>query len=129
MIKNIVKLFIILSMNLAHADVILPAIRMNKGDICPHAGILLSDEQARKIYTELENCDHIRLINDSLKKSINLYQKNEVEYKAEISELKVQNLTLLEATESAKKYTVFQSILFFGLGVVTTGLISYAVHH
>lgn len=96
---------------------------LKKGDTCPFDGYLLSKDQASKIYTELEACDRIRLINTSLNKSIELYKSNEVEYKTEISDLKIQNSNLVLAIDKATTDNTWKNILWFSLGAIVTGFV------
>lgn len=102
---------------------------LSKGDKCPYDGLLVSDAQVSKVNKELENCDKLKLINKSLNKSIELYKLNEIEYKAEISELKIQNVNLDQALEKANTNSTTRNVLYFGLGIVTTGLLFYAARH
>lgn len=96
---------------------------LKKGNVCPFDGYLLSKDQASKIYTELEDCDRIRLLNVSLNKSIDLYKANEVEYKTEISDLKIQNNTLVLAVDKATTDNTWKNIMWFSLGAIVTGFV------
>lgn len=96
---------------------------VKKGTICPYDGYLLDQKQASKLYTELEDCDRIKLINTSLNKSIELYKSNEVEYKTEISDLKIQNNNLVLAVDKATTDNTWKNILWFSLGAIVTGFV------
>lgn len=130
MMKRI--LLILLSVSVASSSAFADnerAIHLSKNQPAPYAGVLLSYEQARTIYLELQDCDRIKLINESFKTSIDLYKKNEVEYKTEISDLKIQNEVLAVAVEKSSSNSFWRNTMYFGLGVVLTGMVSYAARH
>lgn len=125
--KNLVQtilLSVLVSSNTAFADT--EIINIKKGDIAPFSGVLLSDSQAKMVYGELVNCDKIKLLNKSLSDSIVIYQKNEVLYKSEITEVKTENLSLRTAVDAANSNNFWRDALYFGLGVLTTSAVVYA---
>ena len=92
----------------------------------PFAGVLLSDKQAAIIYGELVDYDKVKLLNKSLNDSIDVYKKDEVIYKSEISEVTTENLSLRTAVDDANKNNFWKCALYFGLGVLTTSAVVYA---
>lgn len=103
------------------------AVTLSQGQPAPYAGVLLSNSQAKVIYGELKQFDNLKLINESLNKEVTLHEANETEFQKQIIELKSQNTDLSTNLEKASSDNFWRETLFFGLGVLSTGLIVYAV--
>lgn len=103
------------------------AVTLSQGQPAPYAGVLLSNSQAKVIYGELKQFDNLKLINESLNKEVTLHETNETEFQKQIIELKSQNTDLSTNLEKASSDNFWRETLFFGLGVLSTGLIVYAV--
>lgn len=102
------------------------AIALSKGEIAPFTGILMPLDLAKTVNNKLTDCNRIKLINQSLNDSINIYKKNEVLYKSEVTEIQVENLSLRTAVDNANKNNFWRNALYFGLGVLTTSAVVYA---
>lgn len=120
-------IFSLIASNAALANSLDSAIVLKKGDITPYDGVLLSNSQAKVIYGELKQFDNLKLINESLNKEVTLHEANETEFQKQIIELKSQNTDLSTNLEKASSDNFWRETLFFGLGVLSTGLIVYAV--
>jgi hypothetical protein len=108
------------------ADTIPNAVQLTKGQVAPFTGVELSDSYVKEVYKELNDSNKYKLLCQSLEQSIVLYQKNEVEYKAEITELTQQNTTLDTALQKANTNSFWKNTLWFLAGVLLTGGITYA---
>ena len=115
--------------NSAIADTTPNAVQLNKGQVAPFTGVELSFSYVQEVYKELNQGQQYRLLNKSLQDSIILYEKNEVLFKSEISELKTQNMTLDTALQKASTNSFWKDALWFLGGVLLTGGIAYAVRH
>lgn len=102
------------------------AVKLTKGDIAPFDGVELSDSYSKEVYNEMNNANKYKLLNDSLNKSISLYQANEVLYKQEISALQNENVALTSAVVKAKDNGFWKNALWFALGAVVSGFTVYA---
>lgn len=117
----------LISLNSAFANPL--AIRLNKDQISPYSGILLNEEMAKVIYDQLDDCGRIKLINKSLNDSIEIYKKNEVLYKSEVTLIRNENLTLRTALDKSNENNFWRNALYFGLGVLSTSAVVYATRH
>ncbi len=123
---------LILAQNSAAANVAaipLGAYVIYKDVPAPYDGVLLSNKLAEEIFQDLHQLDLQKEANVSLLKSLSLMQENEGIYKSEITELKDQNVKLDTALVKANTNGFWNHVMYFGLGIVTTGLIVYATRH
>ncbi len=127
--KSMIKLLLInlISLNSAFASPV--ALHLEKDQISPFAGILLNDEMSKLIYNQLDECGRLKLINKSLTDSVVIYKKNEDLYKNEITVVHDENLTLRTALDKASTNNFWRNALYFGLGVLSTGVVVYATRH
>ena len=105
------------------------ALGISKGIPAPYDGVLLDKEKTTEVFNKLIQLDKEIQINLSLQKSLDLMNQNEVIYKSEISELQTQNNKLDDALVKANSNSFWNKAAWFGLGVLTTGAIVYAVRH
>lgn len=105
----------------------LKATNISKGQPAPYDGVLLSNNQSKVVVGQLRQFDNLKLINESLNKEVTLHEANETEFQKQIIELKSQNTDLSTNLEKASSDNFWRQTLFFGLGVLSTGLIVYAV--
>lgn len=122
-----ILLSILTSVN-SYADVtLLPGVSLiKKSQPAPYDGVLLSNDKAKSIYDDLHNCEKLREASISLLKSLALMQDNEIQYKQQITTLTTQNTALDNAVISANSDGFWRKAMYFGLGVLTSGLIVYA---
>lgn len=101
-------------------------ISITKNTPAPYDGVLFSNDKAKELYADMQECDAQKQANVSLLKSLTLMQSNQTIYEAQVSELKIQNETLDTALVKAQSNGFWNRAMYFGLGVLTTGLIVYA---
>lgn len=91
----------------------------------PYEGILLPIEKAAELRKGLIELQTLKVINESYKKSIQLYQEsiqlNDQKYNTLLNE--TNNLSM--ALSDARKSNDLQKILWFGLGVLASGFALY----
>ena len=101
------------------------AIMIKKDERAPFEGVLFPLEQANKMRYQLIECDIKKELNSSYERTIKLYKENEVYQDNKVNLLLKQNDELSKALTEAKVTSDFQKILWFGLGVLATGLAIY----
>lgn len=92
----------------------------------PFTGYLLSIPKTMQIKKSLEDCDRIYFLNKSLEQSIEIYKKNETLYVNQLDVLKKQNSELDKAVQSQRHTEFWETVMYFGIGVLTTSAIVYA---
>ena len=102
---------------------------LKKSDLAPFAGVLMDEEKASKIHTQLLERDLYQELSDSQQKTINLYKSNQTLEDAQIKTLIDQNDKLSQAVQSAQGMSEFEKIGLFALGVVATIGAGLAVQH
>lgn len=102
------------------------SIYLIKGAITPYEGFLLSKEQALKIKSQLEESDDIKNINVSLTKIRDLYKNNSDIKDQQINTLLDQNNKLVKSISDTQVTANWDKYIYFGLGVLATGLAFYA---
>lgn len=121
MIKKLLKTWLIFSIvsssSVAFSDD--NALYLTKGTVAPRDGILLTVDYANEVRIKL-------LERDSLQTSVDLLNKNETIYKSEIEELSNQNDRLVQTVKDERSSNTVTEIIYFALGVVTTGVVVYA---
>ena len=107
--------------NVVYADDAVPLI---KGQQAPFTGILLTEEKANTVYNDLSR---FKLLNESLERSIKLYEQNEQIQEKKINILLIQNDKLSTDLMTARSASNWEKVLWFGLGLVSVGLSIYGV--
>lgn len=110
-----------LSVNVAVAE---EAIVLNQGQPAPYTGLLLDQNKANELYTDLNN---YKLLNNSLEKSVKLYLDNEDLYNKKINMLLEQNNKLADNLNKVRSSSDWEKVLWFGLGFFSVGLGIYGV--
>lgn len=121
---SILLLIPLISLNNTFASPL--AIHLNTDEPAPFSGILLNEEMSKVIYDQLNDVNRIKLINKSLYNSIEIYKKNEVLYKGEVTLVRNENVTLRTALDKADSNNFWRNALYFGLGVLSTSAVVYA---
>ena len=101
------------------------AINLKKDERAPFEGVLFPFDQAQKIRYQLLECDIKKELVVSYEKTIRLYKENETYYDNKVNILLKQNDELSKALTESKTSSDLSKILWFGLGVVATGLAVY----
>jgi hypothetical protein len=91
----------------------------------PYDGLLFSQEKAEEVKTKLIEGDQMKLLNDSLLKSISIYKDNDSIYTQKVNLLQQQNDSLAKSLYDERSSNFWRSVLFMGLGIVVTGLAVY----
>lgn len=102
------------------------AIMIKKDERAPFEGVLFPLDQANKMRYQLIECDIKKELNSSYERTIKLYKENETYQENKVNILLKQNDELSKSLNEAKSTNDFQKILWFGLGVIATGLAIYA---
>lgn len=116
-------LIIVLSLNSSvcyGADVIL------KGNSAPYDGILLTREQALDTRKELIDADTNKALVESYRKSLDLFNVREQNYNTQIDLMVDSNKKLSEQNSSLRNQADFNKYIYFGLGIIVTGISIYA---
>jgi hypothetical protein len=99
---------------------------LNKGEPAPYKGLLFTESKANEIRKELLELDTLKLMEKSYEKSIKYYKDNEELYKHKVDTLLVQNDKLSAAYIQIRERSDWENRLWFGLGMVLTGLAVYS---
>lgn len=100
-------------------------IMIKKDERAPFEGVLFPIDQAKKTRLELIECDIKKELNASYERTIKLYKENESYQDNKVNILLKQNDELSKSLVEAKSTSDFQKILWFGLGIIATGLAIY----
>lgn len=101
------------------------AVMIKKDERAPFEGVLFPLDQANKTRYQLIECDIKKQLNSSYERTIKLYKENEVYQDNKVNLLLKQNDELSKALTESKSTSDLQKILWFGLGVLATGLAIY----
>lgn len=101
------------------------AILLEKDEKAPFSGVLIKEQLVRELKTKAEDSDRYKLITESLERSIDIYKENETLYTSKVKLLVERNDSLSASLESARDTSDLTKILWFGLGVVASGLAVY----
>lgn len=100
-------------------------ITLKKDERAPFEGVLFSFEQAQKMRYQLIECDIKKELTASYEKTIKLYKENETYHDNKVNILLKQNDELSKALTEAKTTSDLTKLLWFGLGVLATGMAIY----
>lgn len=122
-LKNLLMILLASSMivNNSYAD---DAIVLNKGQAAPFTGLLLTEEKANSVYNDLNK---YKLLNESLERTVSLYEKNEEIQDKKVNTLLEQNDKLATDLMKARSTSNWEKVLWFGLGFLSVGLGIYGV--
>lgn len=98
------------------------AVEIAAGSPAPFHGILMDIPTAQQVYTSTQK---LYLLNKSYEDSIELYKKNELDYVSQVQILKADNTQLSTALVKEENSSGVIHIVYFVLGVITTGLTVY----
>lgn len=103
---------------------------IEKEAIAPFRGYLFPEDKALKFRKDLLELDTLKEMNASYERSITLYKKNEDYHNFKVNTLSEQNDKLAQAVYQAREKSSFENWMWFGLGVVVTGVgISVGLHN
>jgi hypothetical protein len=118
--KNWLIFLIIVSL-ISHISFAKDAIPINKGDQAPFNGILLSTKKAEQVRIELIEKDQFAIFNKALLEVNDDQAKIIKNQRTQVRLLSEQNNKLMNQIERTK----WERHLWFGLGVLATGLSIY----
>lgn len=123
MLKRIVLILLI-----SHISFAQEAVYLNKDDKSPFSGYLLPEDKLKSLRNDsLENTANKQII-DRLNKSINLYQTNSDLKDKQLKLYSDQNDQLVKSLVAEENLNTWEKILYFGGGIVLTGLAIYGAH-
>lgn len=121
--KNLLIFLIIVSLiNNLFAKDVLP---IKKGEQAPFDGVVFTTKKAQDVRKELIEKDQLKIFNETLREQIQI--KNEIitNKEKQVVLLENQNTKLAEELENEKKTKTTERIIWFGLGVLATGVAAY----
>lgn len=98
---------------------------VKKGQPAPHDGVLFDPDEANKVKRDLIDKDTLEKINESYKKSMDLYKSNEEILQDQKKRLMDQNVELTRTLNDTRQTSDLTKILYFVLGVTLTGAAVY----
>lgn len=115
---------IIVNANLTFADEVTI---LDKDQKAPFSGVLFPKDQAQQMRKDLIDSDLNKQLNESYKKSIDLY-KTTLDYKdQQIDVVMRQNDNLAKSLSSARSTSEWERFAWFALGVAATAATVYGV--
>lgn len=100
---------------------------IKKGDPAPHDGVIFTNVEANELKGEVQEKDILKKLNLSLNKSLDYSKQNNEILQKKTDVLMEQNNKLATRLYEARDVSNLERILWFGLGVVGTGLAAYGV--
>lgn len=104
----------------------LDTVPLTLGQAAPFTGVLMSSSKAQVVKVQLLERDTLLQEKDSYEKTIKLYGDIESLKREQVDTLTVENERLSKQLGSASTTSNWERALYFGLGVVGTGLILWA---
>lgn len=101
------------------------SVHLNKGDVAPYEGDLLTLPYAEKVKYHLINEQNLSLEVDSYKKIVSVQQDNFNISQNTLNTCNTQNDKLANEVQSSRSMTNLERIGYFALGAILTGLVSY----
>lgn len=98
-----------------------------KGTPAPFSGLLIEQEKAEQLRKDVLERDQLKLLNDSLNKSLTTYSDLGKIQEAKLTLLIQQRKELLEESIDHYRVNDIQKIFWFVLGAATVGLSVYVV--
>lgn len=103
------------------------AVNLVKDQPAPYSGVLIPPAKAQEMKEQLIEYDNLKLINESYKRSIELYKSNELSYNDKIDKINTQNDTLAKQLNSSREVSEWTRFGYFMLGVLGTVSAGYVV--
>lgn len=98
---------------------------LSKDQKAPFEGFLFTAPKASELKDAVIERDNYKLINLSLEKSLELEKKNSELQNQKVNVVLEQNLNLTKSLNEERSMSNWERILWFGLGVVGTGMAVY----
>lgn len=119
------KALIILMLLIAQPVFADTAQNISKGQPAPYDGVIMDKERSEKVRDELIDKDALVKTNESLNKSIKLYQSNEDILNGQKQLLLNQNIELTKTLNDTRETSTLTKVGFFLLGVAVTSAAVY----
>ena len=103
------------------------ATALKKGQLAPSDGVFFSNEEAQKLMADAKELDTLKKLNLSLNLSLDYTTQNNEILQKKTSVLMDQNNTLATRLYEARDVSNMERIMWFGLGVLGTGLAAYGI--
>lgn len=96
-----------------------------KGQSAPFDGVLLSKPKAEEVRVGLIERDQFKVFNEALQSNIKIQKTIIDNQKGQVDSLLKQNQKLVKQFDRANSVSNFERTMWFGLGIVATGLAVY----
>lgn len=113
----------LLSLNCAAQGVVV----LKKGDVVPFDGVLFSKEREKQLRLAVEERDYYQKSTLQLKDLGVLNQKEIDVLASRVENYQKQSVILADRVVASENSGFVQNFLYFGLGVLATGLSSYVI--
>lgn len=126
-LKNLLKTFLTIGIliSISSQAIAESTTWMNKGDKAPHDGYLFTEESTRLLKKELIEKDLLKQLNTTLEKNIDTQAKIIAEQGKHIETLQERNLRIYERIGKESTTSNYEKALWFGLGIIGSGLAVY----
>lgn len=94
---------------------------LEKDSPAPYKGYLFTEDEVRKIRSDLIELDTLRLVEISYNRTLELYKKNEVLYNDKINMLVQQNDKLVTTLSKSQEVNNWERFFWFSAGIFITG--------
>lgn len=126
MLKKTIALLLIFSTSL-NISFAADVVEVKKDQPAPFAGFLFPPEKAQDVKDRLVDADRLKEINESYKRSIELYKDNEKLHEERMVKTMAQADNLAKNLYEARSTSSLEKFGYFFLGVLGTSLAVYGV--
>ncbi len=122
--KILILLLISLTANNSYAA---DVTELKKDQPAPYTGFLFTPEKAQEVKNQLVEADRLKEINESYKRSIELYKDNEKLHEERMTKTMAQADNLAKNLYETRSTSTLEKFGYFFLGVLGTSLAVYGV--
>lgn len=126
--NSLISLILSLSLLLTTSSYTADVVFLNKNDPAPYPGFLFDSDKAKVTRQRLLDEDTDKQLIDSLKKSLDLQSKISDLNQNKVNICVTQIDSLSKSVNDSKNLTDLQKFFWFGMGILTFGLVLYGVN-